>query len=71
MARNVFISYEELDEGLVKNLIQALVLSRLDYCNSILANLPDVTLACLRSTICGEVDSKSEEAGSTDDEAPE
>ena len=31
----------------MKTLIQALVLSRLDYCNSILVNLPDVTLAPL------------------------
>ena len=31
----------------MKTLVQALVLSRLDYCNSILANLPDMTLAPL------------------------
>ena len=36
-----------LDESSVKTLVQALVLSRLDYCNSILANLPDVTPAPL------------------------
>ena len=38
---------KNLDEGSVKTLIQALVFSRLDYCNSILANLPDVTLVPL------------------------
>ena len=54
VARNCFYQLRRiqqakinLDEGSVKTLIQALVLSRLDYCNSILANLPDVTLAPL------------------------
>ena len=54
VARNCFYQLQRnwqakknLDEGSVKTLIQALVLSRLDYCNSILANLPDVTLAPL------------------------
>ena len=40
-------AYKNLDEGSVKTLIQALVFSRLEYCNPILANLPDVTLAQL------------------------
>ena len=54
VARNCFYQLrrirqakKNLDEGSVKTLIQALVLSRLDYCNSILSNLPDVTLAPL------------------------
>ena len=54
VARNCFYQLRRirqaknnLDEGSVKTLIQALVLSRLDYCNSILSNLPDVTLAPL------------------------
>ena len=34
-------------EDSVKTLVHALVLSRLDYCNSVLANLPEVTLAPL------------------------
>ena len=41
--------------------IKALVLSRLDYCNSILANLPDITMGPL----CGKVDSNIEAAGSS------
>ena len=45
--RRIRQAKKNLDEGSVKTLIQALVLSRLDYCNSILANLPDVTLAPL------------------------
>ena len=54
VARNCFYQLrrirqakKNLDEGSVKTLIQALVLSRLEYCNSILANLPNVTLAPL------------------------
>ena len=54
VARNCFYQLRRirqakkgLDEASVKTLVQALVLSRLDYCNSILANLPDVTLAPL------------------------
>ena len=54
VARNCFYQLrrirqakKNLDEGSVKTLIQALFLSRLDYCNSILANLPDITLAPL------------------------
>ena len=51
VARNCFYQLRQakknLDEGSVKTSIQALVLSRLDYCNSILFNLPDVTLAPL------------------------
>ena len=38
---------KNLDEDSVKTLVHALVLSRLDYCNSVLANLPEVTLAPL------------------------
>ena len=82
VARNCFYQLrrirqakKNLDEGSVKTLIHALVFSRLDYCNSILANLPDVTLAPLVrfQTFCGKVDSKSEKAGSsfaTHDGAP-
>ena len=54
VARNCFYQLRRirqakkgLDEASVRTLVQALVLSRLDYCNSILANLPDVTLAPL------------------------
>ena len=54
VARNCFYQLRRirqakkcLDKGSVKTLVHALVLSRLDYCNSILANLPDVTLAPL------------------------
>ena len=42
-------------------LINALVLSRLDYCNSILADLPDITMGPL----CSKVDSNIEAAGSS------
>ena len=45
--RRIRQAKKNLDEGSVKTFIQALVFSRLDYCNSILANLPDVTLAPL------------------------
>ena len=38
---------KNLDEDAVKTLVHALVLSRLDYCNSVLANFPEVTLAPL------------------------
>ena len=54
IARNCFYQLRRirqakkcLDESSVKTLVQAPVLSRLDYCNSILANLPDVTPAPL------------------------
>ena len=82
VARNCFYQLrrirqakKNLDEGSVKTLIQALVLSRLDYCNSILSNLPDVTLAPLVRVqhSAAKVDSESEKAGSsiaTHDGAP-
>ena len=55
VARNCFYQLprirqakKNLDEGSVKTLIQALVLSRLDYCNSILSNYRmSITLAPL------------------------
>ena len=54
LARNCFYQLrrirqakKNLDEDSVKTLIHALVLSRLDYCNSVLTTLPEVTLALL------------------------
>ena len=45
--RRIRQAKKNLDEDSVKTLVHALVLSRLDYCNSVLANLPEVTLAPL------------------------
>ena len=45
--RRIRQAKKNLDEDAVKTLVHALVLSRLDYCNSVLANLPEVTLAPL------------------------
>jgi len=48
--RRIRQAMKNLDEDAVKTLVHglhALVLSRLDYCNSVLANLPEVTLAPL------------------------
>ena len=45
--RRIRQAKKNLDEDSVKTLVHALVLSSLDYCNSVLANLQEVTLALL------------------------
>ena len=45
--RRIRQAKKNLDEDSIETLVHALVLSRLDYCNSGLANLPEVTLAPL------------------------
>ena len=82
VARNCFYQLrrirqakKNLDEGSMKTLIQALVLSRLDYCNSDSVQPTGCHTGSTRprSTFCGKVDSESEKAGSsiaTHDGAP-
>ena len=47
LLRRIRQAKKNLDKDSVKTLVHALVLSRLDYYNSVLANLPEVTLAPL------------------------
>ena len=44
-----------LDEGIKLTLVQQLVISKLDYCNSLYMNLPKTRLNKLRSTLNGAV----------------